>query len=332
MKRFRTFFGTVLPFLLVATGVFLYLDPEQSGDRLSQWKQDVLSWLFPATDFSEPAELAEPQSNVNASTADMANAPLPVEPAPSAPVTPVPLRPAPAASQQTAPVQPSMPSVRGRVEPRTEGRREGPRDLTSVLGLDRTFEQNPPAQLAGIPQAAAPQLVVPPQPERYVPQPIYPAVPQPQERPNAEIRVGSVPDFVSAESGDPTSVWAMPEQFGEPAGGWLLNRARQAFWEQDYRAAVEAYRQLITEQTASGDSAGIDPGVWGELGNVYYALRDTSRAAQAYARAEQAFRAAGNQEEAQRLLEVIRGLDATLASQIESGAPRRAAAAVEKRM
>jgi hypothetical protein len=61
-------------------------------------------------------------------------------------------------------------------------------------------------------------------------------------------------------------------------------------------------------------------------------LRDTSRAAQAYARAEQAFRAAGNQEEAQRLLEVIRGLDATLASQIESGAPRRAAAAVEKRM
>ncbi|MGA1562347.1 MAG: hypothetical protein ACO376_05125, partial [Gammaproteobacteria bacterium] len=206
------------------------------------------------------------------------------------------------------------------------------RDLTSVLGLEGGFEPNPPSQLAGIPQASAPQLLVPPQPERYAPQAIYPAVPQPQTRPNAEIRVGSAPDFVSSDTSDPTAVWAMPERFGEPAGGWLLNRARQAFWEQDYRAAVEAYRQLITEQSANSGDTTIDPGIWGELGNVYYALRDTNRAAQAYARAEQAFRAAGNGEEAQRLLEVIRGLDATLAGQIQSGAPSRAMVNPETRM
>jgi hypothetical protein len=316
MKRFRTFFGTVLPFVLVATGVFLYLDPEQSGDRLSQWKQDVLTWLFPATDFTETAGTSTSAETV----------PVPAEPvaAPEATSEPAPIDAKPKPAPMPSRAQPAAPSASAPAAAR--------RDLTSVLGLEGAFEQNPPSQLAGIPQAAAPQVLVPPQAERYAPQAIYPAVPQPQMRPNAEIRVGSAPDFVSAETGDPTSVWAMPEQFGEPAGGWLLNRARQAFWEQDYRAAVEAYRQLITEQTGAGDAAGIDPGVWGELGNVYYALRDTSRAAQAYARAEQAFRAAGNREEAQRLLEVIRGLDATLASQIESGAPSRAAANVEKRM
>ena len=327
MKRFRTFFGTVLPFVLVATGVFLYLDPEQSGDRLSQWKQDVLTWLFPATDFSESteAQVAETAPAADA-TADKASAPVAPAPVVAAPIQSASVSPQ-ASAPESRPAAPAAPTW-GRVDSRAEGRR----DLTSVLGLEGAIEQNPPSQLAGIPQAAAPQVLVPPQAERYAPQAIYPAVPQPQMRPNAEIRVGSAPDFVSAETGDPTSVWAMPEQFGEPAGGWLLNRARQAFWEQDYRAAVEAYRQLITEQTGAGDAAGIDPGVWGELGNVYYALRDTSRAAQAYARAEQAFRAAGNREEAQRLLEVIRGLDATLASQIESGAPSRAAVNVEKRM
>ncbi len=322
MKRFRTFFGTVLPFLLVATGVFLYLDPEQSGDRLSQWKQDALSWLFPATDFSEPVE--HPSAG-NEPTADAASdlgavEPIAAAPAARAPMEPLQISP-PIAAPERNPAASSVPSA--------VGRSEGRRDLTSVLGLDSTFEQNPPTQLAGIPQAAAPQFLVPPQPERYVPQAIYPAVPQPQARPNAEIRVGSAPDFGPAEIGDPTSVWAMPEQFGEPAGGWLLNRARQAFWEQDYRAAVEAYRQLITEQASV---SGVDPGVWGELGNVYYALRDTSRAAQAYARAEQAFREAGNREEAGRLLEVIRGLDATLATQIESGAISRAVANPETRM
>ena len=322
MKRFRTFFGTVLPFVLVATGVFLYLDPEQSGDRLSQWKQDALTWLFPATDFSESTE---PQVAETATTAGPASAPVAPAPVVAAPVESAPVSPQ-ASTPESRPATPAAPAW-GRADSRAEGRR----DLTSVLGLEGAIEQNPPSQLAGIPQAAAPQVVVPPQAERYTPQAIYPAVPQPQMRPNAEIRVGSAP-FVPAEVGDPTSVWAMPEQFGEPAGGWLLNRARQAFWEQDYRAAVEAYRQLITEQTGAGDAAGIDPGIWGELGNVYYALRDTSRAAQAYARAEQAFRAAGNREEAQRLLEVIRGLDATLASQIESGAPNRAAVNVEKRM
>jgi hypothetical protein len=303
--------------------VFLYLDPEQSGDRLSQWKQDALTWLFPATDFSESTE---PQVAETATTAGPVSAPVAPAPVVAAPVESAPMS-SQASTPESRPATPTAPAW-GRADSRAEGRR----DLTSVLGLEGAIEQNPPSQLAGIPQAAAPQVVVPPQAERYTPQAIYPAVPQPQMRPNAEIRVGSAPDFVPAEVGDPTSVWAMPEQFGEPAGGWLLNRARQAFWEQDYRAAVEAYRQLITEQTGAGDAAGIDPGIWGELGNVYYALRDTSRAAQAYARAEQAFRAAGNREEAQRLLEVIRGLDATLASQIESGAPNRAAVNVEKRM
>lgn len=320
MKRFRTFFGTVLPFVLVATGVFLYLDPEQSGDRLSQWKQDVLSWLFPATDFSDaPSESAPAETN----PAPVATAPA----APPAPMVTAPLAPVPPLPESSAPSVAAAPNWSAPPSANTNSRR----DLTSVLGLEGGVLKSPPAQLAGIPQAPAAQLVMPPQPERYAPQAIYPAVPQPQARPNAEIRVGSpeyaydLPAQGGLQGADPDVIWALPEQFGEPAGGWLLNRARQAFWEQDYSAAVEAYRQLITEQAA-------DPGIWGELGNVYYALRDTARAAQAYARAEQAFRAAGNREEAQRLLEVIRGLDATLASQIESGSAGRVQASPERRM
>ncbi len=303
MNRFRTFFGTVLPFVLVATGVFLYLDPEQSGNRLSQWKQDVLSGMFPATDFAEPAA-PEPAA------VDGAAAPAP---AGVKPVVPAPVVSAPVAAPAPAP---ALALQQG----------SGRRDLTSVLGLEGAVEQAPLPQLAGIPQAPAVQVVVPLQTERRVP-PAYPVVPQPQ-RPDAQMVIASPPSAPVGNRRAPSelpSIWTLPEQFGEPAGGWLLNRARQAFWEQDYRAAVEAYRQLLTEQAG-------DPGLWGELGNVYYALRDTNRAAQAYARAATGFREQGKWEEAERLLEVVRGLDATLAAQLEADASPRAPAPTERRM
>lgn len=90
---------------------------------------------------------------------------------------------------------------------------------------------------------------------------------------------------------------------------WLWNRGRQAFWEGDYELAVESYRSLLEED-------GRNPDAWGELGNIYYAKRDWVRAVRAFGRAAVALKEAGRQQEAEKIIQVIRSIDPTLAEKL----------------
>jgi len=110
--------------------------------------------------------------------------------------------------------------------------------------------------------------------------------------------------------GDAGDVWRLEgatEAVAQPQ--WLWNQGRQAFWEGDYDRAIESYRSLLQEEPKNPDA-------WGELGNIYYAKKDWVRAVRAFGRAAAALTQAGREEEAEKIMVVIRGIDPQLAKQL----------------
>jgi hypothetical protein len=86
--------------------------------------------------------------------------------------------------------------------------------------------------------------------------------------------------------------------------------ARNYFWRRDLRGALQAYQNLARAWPAQAD-------VWGELGNLYLRIGNRPAAAEAYYRAMTILLDQGESERAHDLLEVLYGLDATRASEIE---------------
>lgn len=82
----------------------------------------------------------------------------------------------------------------------------------------------------------------------------------------------------------------------------LLKQARDAYWDGDYIKARQAYQQVI----ALVDD---DPAPYGELGNVYFAQKDFTAAAEAYTEAAYRLLAQGRVDEARHLMLVLKGLD-----------------------
>ncbi len=89
-----------------------------------------------------------------------------------------------------------------------------------------------------------------------------------------------------------------------------LEQARAYFWQRDMRAALQAYQSLTESYPERAE-------VWGELGNLYFNIRKTSDAMDAYAHAAELLIEQGDTEGARELLNVMYRLDARQASQIE---------------
>ena len=89
-----------------------------------------------------------------------------------------------------------------------------------------------------------------------------------------------------------------------------LEQARAYFWQRDMRAALQTYQSLTESYPERAE-------VWGELGNLYFNIRRTSDAMNAYAHAAELLIEQGDAEGARELLNVMYRLDARRASQFE---------------
>ena len=127
--------------------------------------------------------------------------------------------------------------------------------------------------------------------------------------------IGSDPYGITAEQ-QRSDVWHIESLEEESELQWLWNRGRQAFWEGDYELAVESYRSLLQEEPMNPDG-------WGELGNIYYAKKDWTRAVRAFGRAAVALTLADRADEAEKILTVIRGIDPAMADQLSASLARQ---------
>jgi hypothetical protein len=91
----------------------------------------------------------------------------------------------------------------------------------------------------------------------------------------------------------------------------LLAMAREAFWMHDYAEAETKYRDLIALEPDNPDG-------YGELGNMYFTRGDWEQAADAYFKAGKLLVQAGRTEQAEVLVEVIRGLNGKQADELEA--------------
>lgn len=90
-----------------------------------------------------------------------------------------------------------------------------------------------------------------------------------------------------------------------------LEQARSLFWQRNTRAALQAYRALTADYPDSAQA-------WGELGNLYFNLRQAPAAAGAYARAIDLLIAQGEFMQAHQLLGVMYRLNTRQARQLET--------------
>ena len=90
-----------------------------------------------------------------------------------------------------------------------------------------------------------------------------------------------------------------------------LLQARQAYWDNNFDLSIERYRILIQSQPENAD-------YYGELGNVFYAMKDFQTAAELYYRAAILLQQQGNQTLARQLIQPIMTLNQQLAINLES--------------
>jgi len=128
--------------------------------------------------------------------------------------------------------------------------------------------------------------------------------------PLAQESVAQDPYSIAAEK-QRSDIWHVDSLEEESELQWLWNRGRQAFWEGDYELAVESYRSLLEEEPMNPDG-------WGELGNIYYAKKDWTRAVRAFGRAAVALVQSDRADEAEKILTIIRGIDPALADQLSA--------------
>jgi len=88
-------------------------------------------------------------------------------------------------------------------------------------------------------------------------------------------------------------------------------QARRAYWNGDRDKAIALYKDLIRESPG-------EPDFFGELGNIYHELGEKDLAAQAYYQAALILVEKGEDERAERLLEVIENLSPQLGEKLGS--------------
>jgi hypothetical protein len=91
----------------------------------------------------------------------------------------------------------------------------------------------------------------------------------------------------------------------------LLAMAREAFWMHNYEEAEKKYRDLIALEPDNPDG-------YGELGNMYFTRGNWQQAAEAYFNAGERLIQSGRLEQAEILVEVIRGLNGKQADELEA--------------
>lgn len=99
-------------------------------------------------------------------------------------------------------------------------------------------------------------------------------------------------------------------------GQQLLMSARRAFWNRDYQASVERYRELLNRQPTNADYNG-------ELGNVYYAMNDFDNASQQYYRTALILLDGNQIEAARQLLPPVTALNRALGDRLQSRFQRK---------
>ncbi|MFQ5645044.1 MAG: hypothetical protein ACE5FQ_15305, partial [Thiogranum sp.] len=116
----------------------------------------------------------------------------------------------------------------------------------------------------------------------------------------------------AVENGRVVAESAAAGQNEAPASGFQkqLELARASFWRRDIRSALQIYQRLAQTYPDRAE-------VWGEMGNLYFNIRRTPDAMNAYARAIQLLTEQGDDARARTLLDVMYRLDARRASQFE---------------
>lgn len=97
-----------------------------------------------------------------------------------------------------------------------------------------------------------------------------------------------------------------------------LLSARQDYWNRDYAQAIDKYQRLIQQYPDK-------PDYLGELGNIYYTLNDTKRAANLYYRAARLLLEQNKFQHAASLLAPITALDRELADSLQQQLKRHEA-------
>lgn len=90
----------------------------------------------------------------------------------------------------------------------------------------------------------------------------------------------------------------------------LINDARVAYWRGNYDEAVEAYKKLLELNSDN-------PNLYGELGNLYYAMGKWELAGDAYYQASQGLLKTGQTKQLNYLVRVLEGLNAELAEKLK---------------
>jgi tetratricopeptide (TPR) repeat protein len=90
-----------------------------------------------------------------------------------------------------------------------------------------------------------------------------------------------------------------------------LEEARRFYWQRNLREAAAAYQALSEAYPQNAD-------VWGEMGNVYFSLRQREPASAAYSRCIELLIDQGDQARARQLLNVLFRLDAPKARELET--------------
>jgi len=90
----------------------------------------------------------------------------------------------------------------------------------------------------------------------------------------------------------------------------LLAEAREAYWLRDYETAEAKYLQLIEREPDNADG-------YGELGNMYFSQGQWEKAASVYFEAGKRLLAQGLLEQAEEMVEVVRGLNGAHADELQ---------------
>ena len=91
----------------------------------------------------------------------------------------------------------------------------------------------------------------------------------------------------------------------------LLIEARGAFWDKRFDQAIQSYQALLQQQPTN-------PDLFGELGNVYYAMNDYQRAAEHYFEAASLLIQSGEVSRARQLIAPVTAMDRELGERLSS--------------
>jgi len=123
---------------------------------------------------------------------------------------------------------------------------------------------------------------------------------QGQARPVPRLIGGSLP--VYSRTGEDDVAFRPPGATEEPVvttAEDYLQQARKAFWSGELEASEAAYQALISEHPD-------DANAYGELGNLYQAMGKSDLALDAYFAAAVRFKASGNREKLNEIMDVLK--------------------------